>query len=241
MENVVSSAAAGAAGGAWAGPIGMAAGALLGGVGSYLSGSSSARYAERSYKHRYRWMVNDLQKAGLNPMLAVSQSPGSPPQPNFPNMGEDMAEGARTGVEAASAAQLAKQQTDLLEAQGRAAREQARETELKADYQQIVNNNSARRLGLEMDLLDAQLDKVQADYQQVLSNTKGQNIANLREEQLSPLIVRHQQYVNQAKQYGLSRAEADAKFFDTLGGLGPAAPLLVKILEMVLRRDNYRD
>lgn len=239
MSDVVSSAASGAAAGSWAGPIGAVAGGIIGAAGSYLSGQSSARYAERSYKHRYRWMVNDLKKAGLNPMLAVSQGPGSPPQPDFPNVGEAAVEGAATGAQAASAAQLLREQTNLLEAQGRQAREGARKTELEADYQQVVNNNSARRLGLEMDLLDAQLEKVTKETQQVIANTKGQNIANLREEQLAPLLVAYQKTMNQARQLGLSRDQAEAKFFDTVGAAAPMAPTILRLLEIILR--NRRD
>lgn len=36
-------------------------------------------YNERAYRHRYQWQVEDLVKAGLNPMLAYMQSPGSSP------------------------------------------------------------------------------------------------------------------------------------------------------------------
>lgn len=90
---------------AGAGAIG---GALIGAAGSYFSGKSAADFAERSYKHRYQWQVKDLQKAGLNPMLAVSQGAPNVPQPNFPNLGEGAARGAAAGVSASIAsAQIA--------------------------------------------------------------------------------------------------------------------------------------
>lgn len=69
--------------GFWSG----AGGGLLSGIGAIgggLLGSSSAKRAEagarearrwssKMYRNRYRHTVNDLRKAGLNPMLAVAQ------------------------------------------------------------------------------------------------------------------------------------------------------------------------
>ena len=61
--------------------LGLIGGAVL---GAGVSGAFSARQArqqsafqEKSYKHRYQWTVADLQKAGLNPKLAVGANVGS--------------------------------------------------------------------------------------------------------------------------------------------------------------------
>lgn len=63
------------------GQLGAATIGFLGGERQNSSAKSAAREANehniRNYKHRYQWQVEDLKKAGLNPLLAVSQGAGS--------------------------------------------------------------------------------------------------------------------------------------------------------------------
>lgn len=88
--------------------------AAIGAAGSIFSGRQSAQAAEDNYKHRYQWQVKDLKKAGLNPMLAVSNAPPNVPQPQFENVGE----GAIRGFSAAQQMRLLKEQTEATRAQG---------------------------------------------------------------------------------------------------------------------------
>ena len=68
--------------------LGSAAGAVAGGISSIIGGAlsnSAARHAATvanqrniyNYQHRYQWAMDDMQKAGLNPMLAATQGIGS--------------------------------------------------------------------------------------------------------------------------------------------------------------------
>lgn len=67
--------------------LGSAAGAFTGGISSIISGAlsnSAARHAATvanqrniyNFQHRYQWAMDDMQKAGLNPMLAATQGIG---------------------------------------------------------------------------------------------------------------------------------------------------------------------
>lgn len=78
------SAAGAAAGYAIGGPAGAAVGANIGGrmdtneANADIAASNNA-WSAQQYATRYQTQVKDLQAAGLNPMLAYSQSPGTAP------------------------------------------------------------------------------------------------------------------------------------------------------------------
>ena len=91
----------------------MAFGAIAGAAGSIFGGwlsQNSARKAadlawKRSkiaYKHRYQWQVDDMQAAGLNPMLAMDVGAGSAPHAPVAEAGQ-----LGAGVGAATAKGLA--------------------------------------------------------------------------------------------------------------------------------------
>lgn len=143
---LLTGAASGAATGSLAGPIGAVAGGIIGAAGSYFSGKQSADAAEYNYKHRYQWQMKDLEKAGLNPMLVIGQSPPNVPQPNFPNIGEGAAHGAQaaTGAYAArTAAKVAEAQIGNLQASSVASTAAARKANAEASL--IETGGSAKQ------------------------------------------------------------------------------------------------
>lgn len=106
---------------------GSAAGAIAGGVSSIIGGAlsnSAARHAATvanqrniyNYQHRYQWAMEDMQKAGLNPMLAATQGIGgsingaSALSANY-NIGEGVTAGMSAGA-AGNSAKAANKQAD---------------------------------------------------------------------------------------------------------------------------------
>ena len=106
---------------------GAAAGAIAGGVSSIIGGAlsnSAARHAAtvanqrniHNYQHRYQWAMDDMQKAGLNPMLAATQGIGgsingaSALSANY-NIGEGVTAGMSAGA-AGNSAKAANKQAD---------------------------------------------------------------------------------------------------------------------------------
>lgn len=102
-------------------------GAAIGGVSSIISGAlnnSAARHAATvanqrnifNYQHRYQWSMDDMQKAGLNPMLAATQGIGgsingaSALSANY-NIGEGVTAGMSAGA-AGNSAKAANKQAD---------------------------------------------------------------------------------------------------------------------------------
>lgn len=74
----------GAAGWFFGGPAGAAAGAQIGGgfdtnANNASSAASAMDFSQSQYATRYQTQVADMKAAGLNPMLAYQQSPGSSP------------------------------------------------------------------------------------------------------------------------------------------------------------------
>lgn len=106
---------------------GSAAGAIAGGVSSIIGGAlsnSAARHAATvanqrnifNYQHRYQWAMEDMQKAGLNPILAATQGIGgsingaSALSANY-NIGEGVTAGMSAGA-ASNSAKAANKQAD---------------------------------------------------------------------------------------------------------------------------------
>lgn len=100
--------------------LGSAAGAVAGGISSLISGAlsnSAARHAATvanqrniyNYQHRYQWAMEDMQKAGLNPMLAATQGiGGSVNGASALSANYDLGQGVTAGMSATAAGSSAK-------------------------------------------------------------------------------------------------------------------------------------
>lgn len=100
--------------------LGSAAGAFTGGIASIIGGAlsnSAARHSSTvanqrnvdNYKHRYQWSMEDMQKAGLNPMLAATQGiGGSVNGASALSANYNLGEGVTAGMSATAAGNSAK-------------------------------------------------------------------------------------------------------------------------------------
>lgn len=164
---------------------GSAAGAVAGGVSSIIGGmlsNSAARHAatvanERNiynYQHRYQWAMEDMQKAGLNPMLAATQGIGgsvngaSALSANY-NLGEGVTSGLSAGA-AGNSAKAANKQADT-------ASRVADGTIKKLDSDVALNAASAKNLEAEAAGKDLANKLARDTYQDNLALYK-QNLEN---------------------------------------------------------------
>lgn len=117
-------------------------------IGGAANLGSSALSAYFSWKHqkevmqnRHQWEVDDLRKAGLNPILSAggSGAPGNAPIIEAP----DVAGSAAKAVEAS----LGRSQEDLIKAQTQQSVSSARQ----AESQTALNKTEEKRVGFEAD------------------------------------------------------------------------------------------
>jgi len=95
---------------------------------------------ERFAKHKYRWQMTDMKKAGLNPILAAGASPGS-------GGAGGTASGAPGGTnfhQSSSARSLVAKQKDLLSEQTTAATESAANSAQDVKAKDIQNKRQER-------------------------------------------------------------------------------------------------
>lgn len=231
------------------GAIGAAA---IGAAGSAYSSKQSADAAETGYKHRYRWQVKDLQKAGLNPMLSYSNAPPNVPQPQFENIGE----GALRGYTAFQQTRLLKEQADATRAQGQKTLAEKELTEMdiqlrKADplyhsAKQAFNPDTGEygpsakaeeKWQADLSVVKNTASKLEADTQvSRLSAELAKGELTLQEvkvkyaDELAKIEVAYRKAMAEAEQLKIPPARAEAEFWSSAGDLGKYAQFIKQLL-----------
>lgn len=171
--------------------LGAAAGAVAGGVSSIIGGmlsNSAARHAATvanqrniyNYQHRYQWAMDDMQKAGLNPMLAATQGiGGSINGASALSANYNIGEGVTAGMSAQAAGNSAKASNKNADTASRVADGTIRK--LDSDVQ--LNVASAKNLEAEAAGKDLANKLAQATFQDNLALYK-QNLENAKKQGL---------------------------------------------------------
>lgn len=240
-----SSAATGAAVGSAAGPWGTVIGGAIGAIGDFLGQRSANKqnlriareqmqFQERMSNTAWQRGVADMQAAGINPMLAVSQGPATAP-PGAKTEVQSVT-GGRLGDRAINSA-LAVSQIRNLEAQSRKTGAEAQLLEAQVPYsgrQAELSLDSAERKFV---LLAEELVKIDQEIH-ILEFRKGveeavRDLSRSEFEQLRPLAVKFAELRNQLMQSDLPAAQAQAAMWKELGVEGAQATWLIKLLLMV--------
>lgn len=232
--------------------IGALGGAAIGALGAQSASAKSAAFAKEAAQNRYTWMVADLKRAGLNPMLAYGNSPGNAAQPNFENVGEAAVRGAAGGSSARLTAEQTKVATETANAQRasanntmaqtKAQEQQNLITEASPQYQsakatvgehgQVTGASAAS-----VERWTADLDVTKKQAESLAANTK---LSGLQSElakgqvdlqaiqlkyadELQLIETAYRKAMKDAAVAGVPSAQADAAFWSDAGALGKLA------------------
>jgi hypothetical protein len=210
--------------------LGSVAGSLLGSAVQNHYNSANAAQANawnvENYKHRYQWAVEDMRKAGLNPILAATNGiGGSISGASAASVGMSDIGSTMNSAKAASAAErqaknaehLAVSQIEKNVAEADSVRQSTHGTVLQngilANDLNLREQTYEKRLGYELEKMDLELEnlRLQGSY---LSSGVLNNIASANQSNSAASFA-----VQNAR---LSKQEAD--FYDSLGlgnsGLG---------------------
>lgn len=210
--------------------LGSVAGSVLGSAVQNHYNSANAAQANawnvENYKHRYQWAVEDMRKAGLNPVLAATNGiGGSISGASAASVGMSDIGSTMNSAKAASAAErqaknaenLSVSQIEKNVAEADSVRQSTHGTVLQngilANDLNLREQTYEKRLGYELEKMDLELEnlRLQGSY---LSSGVLNNIASANQSNSAASFA-----VQNAR---LSKQEAD--FYDSLGlgnsGLG---------------------
>lgn len=210
--------------------LGSVAGSVLGSAVQNRYNSANAAQANEwnveNYKHRYQWAVEDMRKAGLNPILAATNGiGGSISGASAASVGMSDIGSTMNSAKAASAAErqaknaehLAISQIDKNVAEADSVRQSTHGTVLQngilANDLNLREQTYKKRLGYELEKMNLELEnlRLQGSY---LSSGVLNNIASANQSNSAAAFS--------AQNTRLSKQEAD--FYDSLGvgnsGLG---------------------
>jgi len=173
------------------GPAGAAAGAAISGyLGTQSTNDANAERADAAnawsaeqYAKRYQTMTGDLKLAGLNPMLAYSQSPGSAPtaqQVTFQNPASNAAQ-AYSSIRG-SEAQASQAETSAFSAANQAKQIDATVDKIKEEIKNIPIEGDRLKFAIQLLAEQAALTAQKTQSETITQKVLTQTVLKLKNE-----------------------------------------------------------
>lgn len=198
-------------------------------------------FSAQQYATRYQTQTEDMKKAGLNPMLSVSQGAGSSPQSSAATPGSNFTSA------------LDKAQMEVLTSQARKNNAEATITEdVGMDQAKATLNQTLQNTGLTA----AQIQKVNAETENAIAQLQNIKDENLKIKRAAELLYQQanlasQQQLSETQKYDVLKAQAKlivaqtglanldiqaANALDNLGRTSQQLKPIVDILRVFLRK-----
>ena len=198
-------------------------------------------FSAQQYATRYQIQTEDMKKAGLNPMLSVSQGAGSSPQSSAATPGSNFTSA------------LDKAQMEVLTSQARKNNAEATITEdVGMDQAKATLNQTLQNTGLTA----AQIQKVNAETENAIAQLQNIKDENLKIKRAAELLYQQanlasQQQLSETQKYDVLKAQAKlivaqtglanldiqaANALDNLGRTSQQLKPIVDILRVFLRK-----
>jgi HSP90 family molecular chaperone len=192
-------------------------------------------FSAQQYATRYQTQTEDMKKAGLNPMLSVSQGAGTSPQSSAATPGSNFTSA------------LDKAQMEVLTSQARKNNAEATITEdVGLDQAKATLNQTLQNTGLTA----AQIQKVNAETENAIAQLQNIKDENLKIKRAAELLYQQanlasQQQLSETQKYEVLKAQAklivaqtglanlDIQAANALDNLGRTSQQLKPIVDML--------
>jgi len=179
--------------------------------------------------------VNDLQAAGLNPMLAYSDSASAPAgaQARMEDAVTPAVNTAIAGSMASVQRKLVESQVKATDASASASSAAARKTNAEALIVEGQGTWTAQNAEAQMAILQRQLAKAGEEVNQAVIKTETDKLSQAQLREMQPLLVAGQGIMNRLNEAGLTAAQADSKFYELMDKAG-ISPAVIAIIQKLL-------
>lgn len=238
-----------AAAAAGIGAVGNIIGGVVGGNSSAIQARAQRKWEESMSNTAVQRRVEDLKKAGMNPMLAFMGSGPGGVQASTPSgatgKGMDFSDLGSKTVQAYQSAQMVKQQVENLQKQGNLTDAQATGTQIdnrikavSEPYQAWLNANQGnvtsefplvtsrtsavaiQEKEKQIQHIDAQISQLGVQAKKIEADTN-LSVQQLRQNKaLMDLVIEAAELANRAMKLGMPEREAFAKYYEVTGAAG---------------------